>query len=29
MVEVLYWNETVVLNALAESLIIGGLPKSR
>lgn len=27
MVEVLYWNESVVLNALAESLVIGGLPK--
>lgn len=27
MVEVLYWNEAVVLNALAESLVIGGLPK--
>lgn len=27
MVEVLYWNEKVVLNALAESLVIGGLPK--
>lgn len=27
MVEVLYWNENVVLNALAESLVIGGLPK--
>lgn len=27
MVEVLYWNKDVVLNALAESLVIGGLPK--
>lgn len=27
MVEVLYWNEDAVLNALAESLVIGGLPK--
>lgn len=27
MVEVLYWNENVVLNALAESLVMGGLPK--
>lgn len=27
MVEVLYWNESTVINALAESLVIGGLPK--
>lgn len=27
MVEVLYWDEKAVLNALAESLVIGGLPK--
>lgn len=27
MVEVLYWNKDAVLNALAESLVIGGLPK--
>lgn len=27
MVEVLYWNESAVINALAESLVMGGLPK--
>lgn len=27
MVEVLYWNESAVIRALAESLVIGGLPK--
>lgn len=27
MVEVLYWNESAVISALAESLVIGGLPK--
>lgn len=26
MVEILYWNQDAVINALAESLIIGGLP---
>lgn len=27
MVEVLYWNKEAVINALAESLVMGGLPK--
>lgn len=27
MVDILYWNKEAVINALAESLVIGGLPK--